>query len=130
MSGAIMFDISQRIHELMKLHNVRTKTDFAKKAAISPSTLASLLSGDNSPMLYTIERICENLDMSLVDFFSSGDQSGDQHTLELARNFRKIPVEAQILIQSIIELYMNEMKNKNSSVEITYTIRNKAKDLS
>lgn len=43
----------------------------AQEAGFQQANLNSILKGKNLPTLYTISKICEALDISLSDFFSS-----------------------------------------------------------
>lgn len=61
--------ISQRI---IKLCNQRNWSYYrlSKEAGFEQSTLKSILKEKNMPSLYTLEKICKALDITLYDFFN------------------------------------------------------------
>ncbi len=61
------FNIGTRIHDLCHLYCLSEK-EFCKLAGIKTSTLARYISGEKTPRLRTIEKICDALDISLTAF--------------------------------------------------------------
>lgn len=60
-----------RIIELCKEHNI-TVNMLATKSGITQSTLNNIISGRNhSTTVSTVQKICDGLDIGIVDFFSS-----------------------------------------------------------
>ena len=63
--------VAARIIELCKQRNL-TVNALANSAGISPSTVYSILNTKSqNPGIVTIKQICDGLDLSLQDFFSS-----------------------------------------------------------
>ena len=63
--------VAARIIELCKQRNL-TVNALANRAGISPSTVYSILNTKSqNPGIVTIKQICDGLDLSLREFFSS-----------------------------------------------------------
>lgn len=63
--------IANRIVELCKKHGL-TINALAEKSGISPSTLYSILNNKSrNPGIITIKKICDGLDITLIEFFDS-----------------------------------------------------------
>lgn len=63
------FDAYERIRELAALHGM-TISGLAKICGINPSTLSIVKKRCGQPRLETIAKICDGLDMTLVEFFA------------------------------------------------------------
>lgn len=60
-----------RIRELCKKNNI-TINKLATQCGITQSTINNIISGrNNSTSISTIKKICDGLDMQLIDFFKS-----------------------------------------------------------
>lgn len=63
--------VSVRIQQLCAEHECNINS-LARKAALPPSTLKSIIYGDSrNPGIVTIKLICDGLDISLYDFFDT-----------------------------------------------------------
>ena len=63
--------VASRIIELCEMHGL-TINALADKSGISPSTLYSMLNNKSrNPGIITIKKICDGLDITLVEFFDS-----------------------------------------------------------
>lgn len=63
--------VASRIIELCEKHGL-TINALADKSGISPSTLYSMLNNKSrNPGIITIKKICDGLDITLVEFFDS-----------------------------------------------------------
>lgn len=63
--------VKLRIKELCKI-NAITINKLATQSGITQSTLNNIISGrNNSTSISTIKKICDGLDMPLIDFFKS-----------------------------------------------------------
>lgn len=59
-----------RIKQLCAEHDI-TVYDLANRSGITPSTLYSLLNGKSkNPGIVTIKKLCDGLDISVIDFFT------------------------------------------------------------
>lgn len=66
-------DIANRIIQLCEQYKI-TPNRLADLSCITQSTVQNIVSGrNNSTTVDTIEKICEGLNISLVDFFSEDD---------------------------------------------------------
>lgn len=59
-------ELIQNINKICEIRGISHYT-LAKKADISTSTLHSLLAGKTKPYMYTVYRLCNALDMPIVD---------------------------------------------------------------
>lgn len=69
-----MFNLGNRIKHLRK-QNKMTMESLAKKIGITQPQLSRIENNKNMAQLDTIEKICETLNISLVDFFSCDEKS-------------------------------------------------------
>ena len=68
-------DIVNRINYLMKLRGIDNVWQLAKVSGVPPTTLDGILNKDtrrNGPRIDTLEKICNGLEVSLIDFFNDG----------------------------------------------------------
>jgi len=98
-----LMDIGKRIKELRQRFGL-TQNELAQRADISQSTLSYLESGNKSPSIHTLNRICEALNVSLLDLINSRNSSFSPSSPSL----KVLLQEAQELhpwqLQLIIEL--------------------------
>lgn len=66
--------ISNRISELCKDRGW-SYYRLTKEAGLNRSNITSIVKGENMPTLYTIDRICAALDITLSDFFQDKKQN-------------------------------------------------------
>ncbi len=65
--------VVKRILELCHEHNI-TINKLATISGITQSTLNNIVSGrNNSPTVSTIKKICDGLEITIVDFFNTED---------------------------------------------------------
>ena len=65
--------VVKRIYELCKEKNI-TPNALSYLAGISQSTLKSILNGESkNPGIVTLKKICDGLDITIVDFFDTKD---------------------------------------------------------
>lgn len=69
-----IFDVGKRINKLLASHKIKSLTALAKKAGIAQSSLTYIVSGENSPTIDTIYKICSALGITLPEFFGVEDQ--------------------------------------------------------
>jgi len=61
--------VVKRIYELCEEHNI-TPNALSYLAGISQSTVKSILNGESkNPGIVTLKKICDGLDITIVDFF-------------------------------------------------------------
>lgn len=65
--------VVKRIYELCKERNI-TPNALSYLSGISQSTIKSILNGESkNPGIVTIKKICDGLDITIVDFFDTDD---------------------------------------------------------
>lgn len=65
--------VVKRIYELCKERNI-TPNALSYLAGISQSTVKSILNGESkNPGIVTLKKICDTLDITIVDFFDTED---------------------------------------------------------
>lgn len=65
--------VVNRIYELCRERNI-TPNALSYLAGISQSTIKSILNGESkNPGIVTIKKICDGLDITIVDFFNTED---------------------------------------------------------
>lgn len=65
--------VVNRIYELCRERNI-TPNALSYLAGISQSTIKSILNGESkNPGIVTIKKICDALDITIVDFFNTED---------------------------------------------------------
>ena len=64
-----------RIRELCKERNI-TPNGLSYSSGISQSTIKSILGGESkNPGIVTLKKICDGLDISIIDFFNTDEFS-------------------------------------------------------
>lgn len=62
-----------RINELIKERNI-TPNGLSYLSGVSQSTIKSILNGESkNPGIVTIKKLCDGLEISIVDFFNTDD---------------------------------------------------------
>ena len=65
--------VVKRIYELCELKGI-TPNALSYLAGISQSTIKSILNGESkNPGIVTLKKICDGLEISIVDFFNTSD---------------------------------------------------------
>ncbi len=65
--------VVKRIYELCKEREI-TPNALSYMAGVSQSTIKSILNGESkNPGIVTIKKLCDGLDISIVDFFDTDD---------------------------------------------------------
>lgn len=65
--------VVKRIYELCEEQNI-TPNALSYRAGISQSTVKSILNGESkNPGIVTIKKICDGLEISLIEFFDTDD---------------------------------------------------------
>lgn len=61
--------VKERIFQLLNEHNTNA-TALSRSAGISPSTIKGIIyNASKNPGVVTIKKICDGLDISLIEFF-------------------------------------------------------------
>ena len=110
--------ILAKIYELLQERNW-TLYRLAKASGITYSSLNSMFNKNTQPTIYTLEKICTSLDITLADFFNDGNTSPKQIFTDteknLIENFRKLEKTDQELLQVLCQkLILASDKTNNS----------------
>lgn len=80
-------DLIRKLREQCGNHNISYYA-LAKEAEVSTSTLHALMAGKTKPYMYTVYKICNALDISIMDILD--DEDMPENTTELSAKEREI----------------------------------------
>ena len=80
-------DLIRNIREQCEKHNISYYA-LAKEADVSTSTLHTLMGGKTKPYMYTVYKLCNALDISIMDLLD--DEDMPENTTELNTKEREI----------------------------------------
>ncbi len=103
-------DVVKRIKELTDAKGWSTYK-LAIEAGLTTSTLYSIMAGTNQPTVYTVELLCEALDVSLSDFFKGEDISNAEESLS-AKKLMKLHERDKKAINTLIDYFLDEPVSK------------------
>lgn len=70
---SIYYSVVKRIRELCHEKNI-TPNALSYLAGVSQSTIKSILNGESkNPGIVTIKKLCDGLDVSIIEFFDTDD---------------------------------------------------------
>ena len=71
--------VVDRMNELIKERNI-TPNGLSYLSGVSQSTIKSILNGESkNPGIVTIKKLCDGLEISIVDFFNTDDFAQLEH---------------------------------------------------
>lgn len=80
-------DLIRKLREQCGSHNISYYA-LAKEADVSTSTLHALMAGKTKPYMYTVYKLCNALDISIMDLLD--DENMPENTTELSAKEREI----------------------------------------
>ena len=80
-------DLIRKLREQCGNHNISYYA-LAKEADVSTSTLHALIAGKTKPYMYTVYKLCNALDISIMDILD--DEDMPENTTELSAKEREI----------------------------------------
>ena len=80
-------DLIRKLREQCGSHNISYYA-LAKEADVSTSTLHALMAGKTKPYMYTVYKLCNALDISIMDILDEEDMP--ENTTELSAKEREI----------------------------------------
>lgn len=86
---------------------VLSKYQLCKKANISQSTLSNLIKRSTDPTLYVLDKICQAMDITMVDFFYIRDDVSASVLMELVTRYMKLTKNQRLFLLNIMDL-LNE----------------------
>ena len=96
----ISMDVGARIQSLRKDRGF-TANNLASKSGLTQSGLWNIEHGDRSPTIFTIERICNGMDISLAEFFAK-ETKGGLESDEVLRAVRRLGSVQQATLVSFL----------------------------
>lgn len=103
-------DLIRKLREQCGNHNISYYA-LAKEADVSTSTLHALMAGKTKPYMYTVYKICNALDISIMDLLDDEDMS--ENTTELSAKEREIISTYRKYSRSkkrMLEMYMRMLE--------------------
>lgn len=97
------FDFSQRILELCKIKGISIYK-LVDLSGVPKATLTRICHQKNTPNFYTLEKICNALDITLAQFFTIDENNHYSYDLqELITYFQLLSPEHQQIILSFVK---------------------------
>ena len=103
-------DLIRNIREQCEKHNISYYA-LAKEADVSTSTLHALMAGKTKPYMYTVYKLCNALDISIMDLLD--DEDMPENTTELNAKEREIISSYRKFSRSkkrMLEMYMRMLE--------------------
>lgn len=103
-------DLIRKLREQCGSHNISYYA-LAKEADVSTSTLHALMAGKTKPYMYTVYKLCNALDISIMDLLD--DENMPENTTELNTKEREIISSYRKLSGSkkrMLETYMKMLE--------------------
>lgn len=107
--------ILDRLSKLMKERNM-TRYRLCKICGVTQASLSTILSGKCSPAISTIERICNGLDISVVDFFNTNKEVEyivSNEDILFLKSFNSLNQVQKQVISAYIEGMLSQSKLDN-----------------
>lgn len=95
------FDVINRIKELCEDKNLSFYR-ISKDSGIPQTTLTNMLNRGTTPSVYTLERICDSMDITLSQFFDV-DQAPPSSQQELTTLYLSLPKHKQEIALAYIK---------------------------
>ncbi|MBE5953886.1 MAG: helix-turn-helix transcriptional regulator [Lachnospiraceae bacterium] len=98
------FDVVNRIKELCESKEI-SFYKLSKISDIPQTTLTNMLNRGTVPSIFTLEKICTSLDISMSQFFDTtcGNNSLTEEQADLLDKYIKLPEHKQKLARAYIE---------------------------
>lgn len=97
-------DIGKRIKNIRNAKNISTYK-LAEMTGITQPVISKLENGNRKADLDIIKKICDALEITLVDFFSINDQAISPEYLELLKNAKELTSEQLKILNDIIKKF-------------------------
>lgn len=101
-------EIALKFKQLCDMRGV-TPYKVAKKAGLSSSTVSCLLSGKSMPRVDTMLILCNQLGISISEFFEEGDdlELQTEEEKKIIKIYRNLPTQRKELLNIYLEMLMN-----------------------
>lgn len=95
-------DIGKRIRDLREKQGLSNR-QLAVKAGISQPVMNRIENNNRKADIETLEKICGALGITLVDFFSTGEEEMPPEYLRLMQNAKKLTPKQLKILNDLIE---------------------------
>lgn len=108
-------EIAQRFKQLCDMRGV-TPYKIAKKAGLSSSTVSCFLAGKSMPRVDTMLILCNQLEISISEFFEEREKLDLQSDEEkkIIETYRNLSMQRQKLLQIYLEMLLYYEEKKRS----------------
>lgn len=108
-------EIAQRFKQLCDMRGV-TPYKIAKKAGLSSSTVSCFLAGKSMPRVDTMLILCNQLEISISEFFEEREKLDLQSDEEkkIIETYRNLSMQRQKLLQIYLEMLLYYEEKKKS----------------
>jgi len=97
-------DIGKRLQNIRIAKNISTYK-LAEMIGVSQPVISKLENGNRKADIETIEKICDALGITLIDFFNVNDQEMSPEYLELLKNAKELSPEQLKILNDIIKKF-------------------------
>lgn len=101
-------DLIRNIREQCEKHNISYYA-LAKEADVSTSTLHTLMGGKTKPYMYTVYKLCNALDISIMDLLDDEDMPENTTELsakesEIISSYRKLSGSKKRMLETYMKM--------------------------
>lgn len=101
-------DLIRNIREQCEKHNISYYA-LAKEADVSTSTLHTLMAGKTKPYMYTVYKLCNALDISIMDLLDDEDMPENTTELsakesEIISSYRKLSGSKKRMLETYMKM--------------------------
>lgn len=97
-------DIGKRLKSIRNAKNISTYK-LAEMTGITQPVISKLENGNRKADFDIIEKICDALEITLIDFFNVNDQEMSPEYLELLNNAKELAPEQLKILNDIIKRF-------------------------
>lgn len=97
-------DIGKRLKSIRNAKNISTYK-LAEMTGITQPVISKLENGNRKADFDIIEKICDALEITLIDFFNVHDQEMSPEYLELLKNAKELTPEQLKILNDIIKRF-------------------------
>jgi transcriptional regulator with XRE-family HTH domain len=97
-------NVGERIRQLRENLGLSNR-QLAKKAGLSQPVMNRIENGNRKADIETIGKICDALEITLIDFFNVNDQEMSPEYLELLNNAKELTPEQLKILNDIIKRF-------------------------
>lgn len=100
----VNMNIGEKIRQLRESRGLSNR-QLAKKAGLSQPVMNRIENGNRKADIESIEKICDALEITLIDFFNVDSQEVSPEYLELLKNAKELTSEQLKILNDIIKKF-------------------------